>query len=283
MIRTFATIAVITGAALTSTSAVYASHLGYPSTHIIFGQAYYYSINFDLLFKKITGKNLKEGTFAGATVKIGNADSACSNPQLKLIAPGVGPKGIVSGTSPSVDDGDLVKDDRYKGNIYQTTTTILELVPEGERLSPPEGLCKTTSGNGDWETLFWQDRECDKGKAPEDLTDPVCYKEFAGFDSEGTLRFVTGPGAGNLVIGKENWTYVYLPTGFAFKIDLNFGETVDESIYGICNFVQNTEVGAAKPGEPYSITNPPVNGWAAQPAAPYNCEPITLDQFNSYQ
>ncbi len=274
MIRKIAIAAVFAGAVLTMAGPAHAA------AYLIGGKWYYFSLNFETLIAKVTGKDLKDGTFVGAEVKITSADTACSNPQTHVIDPGQGPAGTLYGTSPSINDGDLVKDDRVKGNVYQTTATIIDLVPEAERLYPPAGTCKDAPGASQWFPLFWQDRNCDKGKAAQDLVPPICYKDYAtaAYDANGTfvsLTYVTGDYAGTTVQDPQNWTYAYLPTAFKFRADLDSGTSEPySSIYGSCRFPLNPAN-----GEPYSITNPPAGGWAALPAVYYDCIVITADQY----
>lgn len=274
MNRKFATIAVLAGAALMWANAGYSSHRGKFEAHLIGGKIYWYSINFEELIKKITGSDLKAGTFVSAELKILSADSACSNPQTHVINPGQGPKGTAFGSSPQVNDDNLVRSDKVLGNVYQTTASVINLVPDDMRLNPPAGICKDAPGASQWQVLFWQDRNCDKGKAPGDLLDPICYKEFAAFGSDGFLRFVTGPFAGSVVANKFDWTFVYLPTLFKFKVDLIVGPGSVETNYGSCQFPLNPSN-----GQPYGITNPPAGGWAALPRVEYTCVPIPSGQY----
>jgi hypothetical protein len=270
MIRKIGIAAVFAGAGLMLAGPAHAGSYFYA------GKWYYYSLNFEALIAKVTGKDLKDGTFVGAEVKITSPDTACSNPQTKVINPGKGPEGTVSGTSPNIDDDDLVKKDRVQGNIFQTTASILDLVPEDERLNPPAGVCKDAPGASEWLPLFWQDRNCDKGKAAQDLQFPICYKDYAAF-VDGFLTYVTGDFEGSRVTtntSEADWTYVYLPTAFKFKAEINTGTSVYSQIYGSCRFPLNPAN-----GEPYSITNPPADGWAALPPVYYDCIVITADEY----
>jgi hypothetical protein len=238
------------------------------------GTWYYFSLDFETLIKSLTGKDVKDGTFVGAEVKITSADSACANPQGKVIA-GEGPGTTVSGTSPNVNDNNLVKDDRVKGNVYQTTATILNIVPEDQRLNPPAGICKDAPGTSAWAPLFWQDRNCNKGSITGFQT--TCYADFAVF-TDGTLTYITGDSTGQPVTINTplaDWTYVYLPTTFKFKATLNNTATAEQydEQYGSCRFPLNPAN-----GEPYSIANPPAGGWAAAPIS-YECVAITADQY----
>jgi hypothetical protein len=73
--------------------------------------------------------------------------------------------------------------------------------------------------------LAGQDESCDKNKAAEDLVPPICYKDYAAFVN-GFLTYVTGDLAGSAVTTNTlltDWTYVYLPTEFKFKAEINTG------------------------------------------------------------
>jgi hypothetical protein len=173
---------------------------------------------------------------------------------------------------------DLNKTYRVKGNIYQTTAKIVELVPEDQRLIPPDGICKDAPGVSEWFPLFWQDRNCDKEKAAEDLQSPICYKDYAAYVN-GSLTYVTGDQKGVAVQTPNDWTYVYLPTEFKFKAGIVTGESASYSeIYGLCRFPLNPAN-----GEQYGINNPPAGGWAALSADGepiyYDCIPITADHY----
>ncbi len=278
MIRKFATIAVLAGAALTLAAPANAA------AYFIGGKWYYFSLNFEALIKQITGKDLNAGTFVGAEVIILNADTACFNPQTKRVMPGEGPKGSAYGESPDLTEGDVLdKDDRQKRNIFTTTATITDLVPEGDRLRKDLQLCKTVPGEGSWVQMYWQDRNCSKGLPADQLTAPVCYKELAYFAPDGqgpTLTYATGPDAGSPVPFPADWTFVYLPIAFEFKafLDTDTGEPYS-TIYGACQFPLNNEAGATKPGEQYSFLNPPVNGWAASPPVSYECAEIPASDY----
>jgi len=118
MIRKFAIAAVFAGAGLMLAGPAHAA------AYFIGGKWYYFSLNFEALIAKVSGKDLKDVTFVGAEVKITSADTACSNPQTKAISPGQGPQGTLLGTSEPLGPDDVVdlnKTYRVKGNIDQTT------------------------------------------------------------------------------------------------------------------------------------------------------------------
>ncbi len=273
MIRKFAIAAVFAGAGLMLAGPAHAA------AYFIGGKWYYFSLNFEALIAKVTGKDLKDGTFVSAVVNITSADTACSNPQTKVINPGTGPQGTLILETPNIKDDNFVKKDRAQGNIFQTTASTDELVPEDQRLNPPDRICKDAPGASQWFPLFWQDKNCEKGEAAADLALPICYKDYAAF-VDGFLTYVTGDLAGSAVTTNTlltDWTYVYLPTEFKFEAEINTGESAYSQIYGLCRFPLNTE---NDKGEPYSITNPPERGWAALPAVYYDCIPITADEYH---
>jgi hypothetical protein len=253
------------------------------AAYFIGGKWYYFSLNFEALLAKITGKDLKTGTYVGAEVKILDSDVRCANPQGHFIDPGQGPLGTAYGTSPSVDADDLTRTgNKVTGNIYTTTASVVELVPEGQRLNPPADLCKNPPGNATWQPVYWQDRNCSKGLPVGQLTDPVCYRDLA-VKVNGALVYITGPYTGALVSSVDNeanWTFTYLPTAFKFRADLiNSAAGTYDSLYGSCQFPPNNEAGAAMPGAPYSLSNPPVNGWAADPPVGFDCVQIPAEQY----
>ena len=92
------------------------------AAYFIGGKWYYFSLNFEALIAKVTGKDLKTGTYVGAEVKILNSNVQCVNPQGHLLDPGLGPKGTAYGSSPNVKDDDLTKlGNKVTGNVYSTT------------------------------------------------------------------------------------------------------------------------------------------------------------------
>jgi hypothetical protein len=289
MISKFATVAVLAGVALISTIAVHASHLGYKSTHIILGKAYYYSLNINALITALTGRDIKDGTQLKAEVKILSSETACLNPQSHIINPGEGPKGNISLISDPLNSSNLVKSDRTKSTFSTTATGDLVLT-EALRLT---SICKDSPGTSQWYQLYWQDRNCKKG-------DPItanntCYTEFARFDGA-ILKYVdtglpvpdclldaTNSNCGSPYNKYHNWTFVFLPSVFAMKayVQIAGGTEPDSDFYWSCQFKPNNEAGANNPGAPYSFNNPPVNGWAGVPAAEYACTPITKVQYDA--
>ena len=250
------------------------------AAYFIGGKWYYFSLNFEALLAKITGKDLKTGTYVGAEVKILNSDVRCANPQGHFIDPGEGPKGIAYGTSPTVDADDLTRTgNKVTGNVYTTTASVIDLVPEGQRLNPPADLCKNPPGNSSWQPVYWQDRNCSKGLPVGDLTNPVCYRDLA-VKNDGVLVYVTGPSAGTPVTNAADWTFMYLPTVFKFKATLvNTASGEYDTLHGSCQFPANLETAAANYGQPYSLNNPPVNGWAAWPPVGFDCVEIPSAQY----
>lgn len=297
MVRKIVSIAALAGAVLLPTFVVYASHLGYPSSHIIFGKSYFYTLNLLALITKLTGRDIKDGTQLNVKVKILASDTACSNPQAHVINPGVGPRGDVFLTSDPLNSNNLLKSDRTK-STFSTTASGELVVDPAIRLDQNLGLCKTSSGQGQWTQLFWQDRDCIKAQ-PSGNT---CYTNFAAFVN-GVLTYVTGPNTGQPVPLCEStasnnncgtdgggtyqpyygWTFVFLPTQFAMNafVTTQGAPDPDSNFYWQCQFKPNNEIGAAQPGEPYSISNPPVNGWGGIPPAEYNCIEITQSQYDA--
>lgn len=280
MIRKIAIAAVFAGAGLMLAGPAHSA------AYFIGGKWYYFSLNLEALIAKVTGKDLKDGTFVSAEVMITSADTACSNPQAKVINPGNGPQGTLYVESPNITDENLLKKDRVQGNIYQTTASTVELVPEDQRLNPPDGICKDAEGVSQWFPLFWldgKDESCDKNKPAEDLVAPICYKDYAmgtAYDADGKvteLTYVNGDYKGLPVTTNTlltDWTYVYLPTEFKFKAAISTGGSEYGEMYGLCRFPLNPAN-----GEPYGITNPPAGGWAASPAVYYDCIPITAAEY----
>lgn len=250
------------------------------AAYFIGGKWYYFSLNFEALLAKITGKDLKTGTYVGAEVKILNSNVQCANPQGQFIDPGEGPKGIAYGTSPSVDGDDLTRaGNKVTGNVYTTTASVINLVPEAQRLNPPADLCKNPPGTASWQPVYWQDRNCSKGLPPAELTNPVCYRDLA-VKNNGVLVYATGPSAGVPVPNAADWTFMYLPTVFKFKATLvNSASGEYDVLHGSCQFPANLESGATNHGQPYSLDNPPVNGWAAWPPVGFDCVEIPAQQY----
>ena len=276
-VRKLAVIAVLLGGALTSTYGVYASHLGYPSTHIYYGRAYFYTLNLFALIDGLKGWQLKEGVRLNAAVKLIQTESECLNPEKKLITPGKGPTGEVVLTSDDVGSDDLDKKaDRTKKNVFTTTASGELIVDPTLRLSDP-GICKDAPGASQWGQVYWKDRDCIKGQ-PSGNT---CYKDLAAY-VDGVLTWVTGDNTGQAVGNTDGFVFVVLPTQFAMQAWVTTAGVPDVDSYfsWICQFKANNEIGAAQPGEPYSLSNPPVNGWGGIPPAEYDCTEISNAQFN---
>lgn len=312
MIRKFTTIAAVAAAALMSMNAVHASHLGYKSTHIIGGKAYFFTLNFSALITSLTGRDIKDGTQLVADVKISDSDTACANPQTHRVMPGVGPKGNVVLTSEPLSESDVLdKNDREKRNIFATTATSDALVPAEFRLRDDLGLCKETAGT-QWVQMFWEDKSppCIKGQA----TGNTCYGAYTA--STGYTRLAVwmnnsltivpsstalqctrtlktpAPAAGEdpynyFGADCENWTFVFLPTMFALKAYVTTAGVADtdSNTYYSCQFNINNDAGAPRSGEPYGIGNPPDAGWGGPVAnaASYQCDAITDEQYAQYQ
>lgn len=251
------------------------------AAYFIGGKWYYFSLNFEALLAKITGKDLKTGTYVGAEVKILDSNVRCANSQGHFVDPGQGPLGTAYGSSPNVDADDLTRaGNKVTGNVYTTTASVINLVPEEQRLNPPD-VCKTSSGNGSWQPLYWQDKNCSKGLPAGQLADPVCYRDLA-VKINGTLTYVTGPSSGTAVATASlpDWTFMYLPTVFKFRATLINSASGDyDVLHGSCQFPLNNEPLAAIPGAAYSLSNPPVNGWAAAPPVGFDCVAIPAEQY----
>jgi hypothetical protein len=251
------------------------------AAYFIGGKWYYFSLDFQADLAKITGKDLRTGTSVNADVHISEAGIACVNPQGNFIEPGNGPKATLSGFSPPVSDQDLLtrEDNKVKGNIYRTTAIVK--LPKDPTVNP----CKTSNGVASWKPLYWQNDHCDKAVPANQLGstgNAVCYRELAAKNSDGALVYVTGPLTNSFVGNPLDWTFLYLPTKFKTKETLsNFDAGVYDTLYESCTFPINNEPLAAFPGTPYSLNNPPVDGWAATPPVYYSCGPITESEFNT--
>lgn len=247
------------------------------AAYFIGGKWYYFSLDFVADIAKISGKDLKTGTNVSAFVKIVNADTLCTNPQGKFINPGVGPKVSAFGTSPNVTDEDLSRtENKVKGNVY-TTTAAVPLAKD-----PPVNPCKDPVGVAEWKVLYWQSENCDKGLPVDKLGitgNAVCYRDLAYKNNADKLVYIS---SGVEVASPADWTFVYLPTLFKYMgtLDNTVSGNYDKQ-FGACQFPINNEPLAAFPGTAYSLSNPPVNGWAATPAIYYACGPITETQFNA--
>ncbi len=215
------------------------------AAYFIGGKWYYFSLDFEADIAKITGRDIKIGTYIGANVKILDSNVQCANPQGALVEPGKGPQLALYGTSEAITDDNLNrKIDRTKGTSY--TTTAVVALPKEPVVSP----CKDPNGQSAWQPVYWQKK---------------VYGDLAVKVNDSKLRYVTGSSAGTEFPNTDDWVFVYLPTVFKFKGTLANSETVDgyDFVYGACTFPENIEPGANYYGEAYSLRNPPVAGWAA--------------------
>jgi hypothetical protein len=265
------------------------------AAYFIGGTWYYFSIDFQALIKKLTGKDLNDGTSVQTEQKIGAADTLCLNPQTFQLSPGKGPGSTALGSSTDITDADLTKGDRTKSTFTKTAVTD-NLVPEYLRLS---SICKNAPGASQWYQVYWQDRNCNKGA---DASAPVCYSQptYAYLDpNTNKLTYLTGgevvdngtaqPGCIDPNTGSDlsckypSWTFIYLPTAFAAHAWLHNDTTLVNyaDIYVSCQFSINNDPDAAFPGKPYSINNPPSGGWGSS-LATYDCLSVTQDQYNQY-
>ena len=268
-------IAVCSAGALMSVSAP-----AQAAAYLIGGKWYFFSLDFEASLAKVTGRDLKDGTNLFADVKIDTSNTQCANPQGQLINPGQGPKSTASGTSANVTDADLTRTgNKVTGNVYKTTAKV-ELPKDPPLEANP---CKDANGVSEWTPTYWQFANCSRGTATNPIPSglPVCYTERAR-KVNGTLIYATGPLAGTPISATEavNWTYVYLPTEFRYRAVVQIGgvETPSEE-FGACNFPANNESGARQQGLPYSLDNPPVNGWAAYPPVTYVCTAIPESSY----
>ncbi len=252
------------------------------SWHYVNGRWVWYSLLNDSTWSGITGKDLLDGTSIRAQAASQASDALCFNPQSKKVNPGTGPKVTVYGESPALTSGDaLTKDNKQQGTTYQTTVEISNLVKETDRLT--FNPCKSVPGSGSWVPTYWQDRNCNKGQITSFTA--VCYKDYAYFSngvlvylSDGTPVSDTGTPSTDCPVDNPcykypSWTFVYLITAFAYEEWVHNAATNSDggNAKGTCRFGANNETGATQPGQPYSIMNPPVNGWAAYPPVPYQC------------
>ncbi|MEO6624037.1 MAG: hypothetical protein ABIN37_04305 [Burkholderiaceae bacterium] len=230
------------------------------AAYFIGGKWYFFSLDFEAAIAKMTGKDLKTGTYVKADVNIVASDVLCVNPQTKFLTPGKGPQVRASGLSPSVKDADLTKDERYPRNTF-ITTAVVELSP------PAAEICKTTTAQGSWKAAYWQNKACNKG-ADQVVGRAACYSDLAVKEGD-NLVYVTN---GNPVPNQLDWTIVYLPTNFEFTATLvnNVSGAYDVE-NGACQFGLNNENSL---GLPYGISNPPVDGWSQPGPVPvyYVCQ-----------
>ena len=108
------------------------------AAYLIGGKWYFFSLDFEASIARVTGRDLKTGTFVGGEVKITSSESICLNPESKYVNPGQGPVVKAAGTSPDLTDSDLSKDDRLKNTFV--TTAVVDLAS----INP----CKQTGNTG---------------------------------------------------------------------------------------------------------------------------------------
>ena len=248
------------------------------AAYLIGGKWYFFSLDFEASLAKVTGKDLRDGTRVFAEVKIDASNIQCANPQGNLVDPGEGPKSTSSGSSANVTDKDLTRSaNKVTGNVYTTTAAVA--LPKDPPLANP---CKDPNGVAEWKPTYWQFAGCARGTATNPIpgSGPVCYTDRAVKNADGTLVYVSGPLAGTPVAAPADWTFVYLPTEFRYKAAVVTGADETGSEYGACNFPANNEAGATSPGLPYSLDNPPTNGWAAYPPVSYVCTAIPLSTYS---
>jgi hypothetical protein len=248
---------------------------------LIGGKWYFFSLDFEASLAKVSGKDLRDGTRVFAEVKIDESNIQCANPQGNLVDPGEGPKSTASGTSANVTDKNLTRSaNKVTGNIYTTTAAVA--LPKDPPLANP---CKDPNGVAEWKPTYWQFAGCVRGTATNPIPvgtvgSPVCYTDRAFKRTDGTLVYVSGPLTGTPVAAPADWTFVYLPTEFRYKAAVETATVETSSEYGACNFPANNEPGAPAAGLPYSLDNPPTNGWAAYPPVSYVCTAIPLSTYS---
>lgn len=225
------------------------------AAYFIAGKWYFFSLDFNAELAKVTGKDLNDGTRVDANVTITASDVQCANPQGNLVDPGQGPRVVAYGTSDDLTDGDILRADRKRGNIYAKSASVA--LPT----DPPVGSnpCKDPAGVAEWRPTYWRYKGCDRGTQATPL--PTCYADRA-VKINGTLIYTVG---GAVVDDPLNWTFVYLPTVFTYVATVRTGadDPADPTLTGECRFPANNEAGARFPGQPYSLSNPPSNGWGA--------------------
>ena len=219
---------------------------------LIGGKWYFFSLDYDATLKKVTGRELNDGLTVTSNVTITGSQTLCGNPQGNVINPGVGPTLSTTATSDPVDPTDptqVDKADRSKSTFKKTVQVPLEpLLPSNACVSP------ANSANGQWTVLYWQNKLCNRGTDPTtyEYTN-MCYSDFA-YKKDGVLYYA---GSGDEVGDETGWTFVYLPTNFYYKSIVNVNLIPTSAVEGNCKFANNTN------GQPYSLSNPPVGGWAS--------------------
>ncbi len=233
------------------------------AAYLIGGKWYYFSLDYDAVLKKVTGKDLKLVTQVKGDVTITRSQIQCGNPQGYILNPGEGPQLSTSGTSDPFSLEDLDKSDRSKSTFKKTVQLPLPV-------DPVDGACDgpANSPNGDWKALYWQKSGCDRGD--ETAYGVMCYSLLAYKNiSDGNLYYVTGPSKGLQVGDNTQWTFVYLPTEFSYTSTVTVGGVPTGGITGTCQFAYNP----AYPDQRYSLDYPPVEGWAKAKAA-YECSEV---------
>lgn len=266
-----------------------------------------------MLVKYLTGKDIKDDSKAKATVLDLGSHSFCGNPTLHLINPGEGPSGIglEDLQSPPITDDNIAKGDRQKKNQFEVLATG-GIIPAEYRLRDDLGLCKQSNGT-QWNPLFWKDDNCNKGFSPTDSTSPnTCYgayhytfpgyRALAGWIND-TLTLVPsntpvtpeckrvpdGNGGYTYTLpGCSDWAFVLFLDTFALDAYVETAGQVDpySHSYFLCTARPNNEPNAAFPGEPYSLNNPPAEGWGyllpEDGSGHYKCDPITPEEWQAY-
>lgn len=233
------------------------------AAYLIGGRWYYFSLDYDATLSKVTGRDLNLGTQVRGAVQITRSQVQCGNPQGYILDPGEGPQLSASGTSGVLNQADLDKSDRSKSTFKKTVQVPLPVDPVDSTCDGP-----ANSPNGEWTALYWQNSGCDRGD--EATYGVMCYSYLAYKKiSDGKLYYVTGPLAGSQVSDASQWTFVYLPTEFSYTSTVYVEGAPTGGFTGTCFFDENP----ASPGQPYSLSYPPVEGWA-KVKTPYVCTEV---------
>lgn len=264
-------------ACIASTLAMVAAP-AHAAAYFIGGKWYYFSLDFEASLAKVTGKELNDGTTVNAKVTVTRSEVQCVNPQGQLVDPGQGPSATITASSDPLTDADAEDLSRtankVTGNTYKKKLAVP--LPQIAQTNP----CKTSSGVGEWKPTYWRfggpdGDQCLRGVP---ATDPnACYSSRAYF-VDGQLTYLNGvpvepdnPAGATPAEKWSSWTLVYLPTEYSYEGTITTGGVLSkEAAKGVCTFGPNTEAGARFPGQPYSLSNPPVYGWAFAPVA-YQC------------
>ena len=232
------------------------------AAYLIGGKWYFFSLDYDATLKKVTGKELNAGLTVTSDVLVTGSQILCGNPQGNRVDPGNGPTLSTSATSDPLDPTvDVVKSDRSKSTFKKLVQVDLNPAIAGIPCDSP-----ANSLNGEWKLLYWQNTLCDRGA--ETQYGVMCYSDFAYKKDDGYLYYT---GSGNAVGNESGWTFVYLPTGFDYVSTVNVDGIATSAVKGTCTFANNTN------GKPYSLKNPPLDGWANARTL-YACSetPVTL-------